>query len=245
MATMVFDIETTAQPLENFDEAQQEYLFRDARNQPDEVSSEKKRQSIAHLFGLWPLTGQVVCIGMLNPQTDRGKVLYLADDFEDDPPAGEQIEYLVYPDEGELLSHFWEMALKFDTFITFNGRNFDIPYLYMRSALLNVPISHKNWLGYRYSASPHCDLLEQLTFYGAGGKMGACRPFNLDFYCKAFGIPSPKAHGVTGSDIARMIQESRFREIAEYCIGDVRATAELYKIWKERLCADDKPSKQR
>jgi len=42
-----------------------------------------------------------------------------------------------------------------------------------------------------------------------------------------------------------MIQESRFREIAEYCIGDVRATAELYKIWKERLCADDKPSKQR
>ena len=31
MATLVFDIETSALPLENFDEAQQEYLFRDAQ----------------------------------------------------------------------------------------------------------------------------------------------------------------------------------------------------------------------
>ena len=30
MATLVFDIETTALPLEDFDEAQQEYLFREA-----------------------------------------------------------------------------------------------------------------------------------------------------------------------------------------------------------------------
>ncbi len=31
MAKLVFDIETSALPLENFDEAQQEYLFREAR----------------------------------------------------------------------------------------------------------------------------------------------------------------------------------------------------------------------
>ena len=36
-----------------------------------------------------------------------------------------------------------------------------------------------------------CDLLDQLTFYGAS------RRFSLDFYCRAFGIPSPKAGGVT------------------------------------------------
>jgi len=30
MATIVFDIETSALALENFDEAQQEYLFREA-----------------------------------------------------------------------------------------------------------------------------------------------------------------------------------------------------------------------
>jgi len=27
----------------------------------------------------------------------------------------------------------------------------------------------------------------------------------------------------------------KFREIAEYCLRDVHATVELYKIWKERL----------
>ena len=26
-----------------------------------------------------------------------------------------------------------------------------------------------------------------------------------------------------------------FREIAEYCLRDVRATVDLYKIWRDRL----------
>ena len=78
-------------------------------------------------------------------------------------------------------------------------------------------------------------MIEQLTFYGVSGRDGAARRFNLDFYCKAFGIESPKSHGVTGNDINRMVAERRFREIAEYCLRDVEATALLYKIWKERL----------
>jgi hypothetical protein len=31
------------------------------------------------------------------------------------------------------------------------------------------------------------------------------------------------------------LAEGKFRDIAEYCLRDVRATVELYKIWKERL----------
>jgi hypothetical protein len=90
-------------------------------------------------------------------------------------------------------------ALRF--VVTFNGRGFDVPFIYLRSALLNVPISKKNWLGYRYATEPHCDLAEQLTFYSVSGRDGAARRFNLDFYCKAFGIESPKSHGVTGMDV--------------------------------------------
>ena len=33
----------------------------------------------------------------------------------------------------------------------------------------------------------------------------------------------------------RKIAAGKFREIAEYCLRDVRATVELYKIWQERL----------
>ena len=106
---------------------------------------------------------------------------------------------------------------------------------YLRSALLNVPITKKNWLGYRFATEPHCDLAEQLTFYSVGGRDGAARRFNLDFYCKAFGIESPKSAGVTGMDVKDLMAAGKFRDIAEYCLRDVRATVELYKIWKERL----------
>ena len=67
------------------------------------------------------------------------------------------------------------------------------------------------------------------------GRDGAARRFNLDFYCKAFGIESPKSQGVTGMDIGSLLAEGRFREIAEYCLRDVKATVLLYQIWKERL----------
>ena len=138
-------------------------------------------------------------------------------------------------DEAELLTAFWDVARRYDAIVTFNGRGFDVPFLYLRSALLNVPISRKDWLGYRFQTEPHCDLAEQFTFYNVSGREGAARRFNLDFYCKAFGIPSPKAGGVTGSDVSEMIAQGRHREIAEYCLRDVKATVDLYKLWRERL----------
>ena len=169
----------------------------------------------------------------------------MADDYDEDslnedplaaPEPGEGgVKFIPCADETELLAQFWDVAKKYDSVVTFNGRGFDVPFIYLRSALLNVPITKKNWLGYRYAVEPHCDLAEQFTFYSVGGQGGAARRFNLDFYCKAFGIESPKSAGVTGNDVTTMMAEGKFREIAEYCLRDVRATVELYKIWKERL----------
>ena len=235
MATIVFDIETSAQPLENFDAVQQEYLFREAEKIADETAREKKRAEIHQMFSLWPLTSQVVCIAMLNAETQRGQSLFVADDFEEVEEEGAPVKFIPCADETELLTQFWDVAKKYDSVVTFNGRGFDVPFIYLRSALLNVPITKKNWLGYRYAVEPHCDLAEQFTFYSVGGQGGAARRFNLDFYCKAFGIESPKSAGVTGSDVTTMMAEKKFREIAEYCLRDVRATVELYKIWEERL----------
>ena len=109
---------------------------------------------------------------------------------------------------------FWDVAKKYDSIVTFNGRGFDVPFIYLRSALLNVPISKKNWLGYRYATEPHCDLAEQFTFYSVSGRDGAARRFNLDFYCKAFGIESPKSarrdrHGRERPDGRRQISRDR------------------------------------
>jgi DNA polymerase elongation subunit (family B) len=235
MATLVFDIETSALPVETFDETQQEYLYRELQKIPDEVERENRRVEITRQFNLWPLTAQVVCVAMLNAESQRGQVVFMADDYEEDAVEGGPVEFVPCADEAELLSAFWDASKHYQSIVTFNGRGFDVPFLYLRSALLDVPITRKDWLGYRFATEPHCDLAEQLTFYGVSGREGAAKRFNLDFYCKAFGIESPKSHGVTGMDVSQLMAEGRFREIAEYCLRDVRATVELHRIWKERL----------
>ena len=235
MARLVFDIETSALPLEQFDETQQEYLFREAAVLPDEAARQARRGELQRMCSLWPFTSQVVCVAMLNAETSRGQVLFTADDFEDTAGEAGAVEFVPCADEIELLTAFWDVAKHYEAIVTFNGRGFDVPFLYLRSALLNVPISRKDWLGYRYQVEPHCDLLEQLSFYGVSGREGAARKFNLDFYCKACGIESPKSQGVTGMDVSRLLAEGRYREIAEYCLRDVQATVLLHKIWKDRL----------
>jgi DNA polymerase elongation subunit (family B) len=235
MSTLVFDIETSALPLENFDEAQQEYLFREAEKLGDETAKDNKRAEIKQFMSLWPFTSQVVCIAMLNAETQCGQTLFVAEDFDETGEENAPVKFISCADEKELLAQFWDAAKKFNSVVTFNGRGFDVPFLYLRSAILNVPISKKSWLGYRYATDPHCDLAEQFTFYSVSGRDGAARRFNLDFYCKAFGIESPKSHGVTGMDVGTLLAAGKFRDIAEYCLRDVRATVELYKIWKDRL----------
>src|SRR5450755_367859 len=123
MATLVFDIETTALPLENFDDAQQEYLFREADKLADATAKTAKREEIAKFMSLWPFTSQVVCIAMLNAETQRGQSLYVADDFEDGEnalAASEQredgpVKFVPCADETELLAQFWEAVKNFNS----------------------------------------------------------------------------------------------------------------------------------
>ena len=235
MATLVFDIETSAVPLDSFDESSQEYLMRPANNLPTSEEQEAKREEITRMMNLWPFTAQVVCIAMINAETLRGQVIFIADDFESNTRDVTGVDFTPVMDEVELLNQFWAVARHYDEVVTFNGRQFDVPFLYLRSAQLDVPITRKNWLGYRFATEPHCDLAEQLTFYNVSGRSGAARRFNLDFYCRVFGVDSPKSHGVTGMDVNQLMEEERYGEIAEYCLRDVFATVKLFDIWKARL----------
>jgi len=235
MATLVFDIETSAVPLDSFDESSQEYLMRPANNLPTGEEREAKREELTRMMNLWPFTAQVVCIAMINAETLRGQVIFIADDFESNTCDVTGVDFMPVMDEVELLNQFWLVAMHYDKVVTFNGRQFDVPFLYLRSAQLDVPITRKNWLGYRFATEPHCDLAEQLTFYNVSGGSGAARRFNLDFYCRIFGIDSPKSHGVTGMDVNQLMEEERYGEIAEYCLRDVFATVKLFDIWKARL----------
>lgn len=220
VSQLVIDIETLGYPFDSFDERQQEYLMKFAE-------TEEERAEAIRKLSLYPTTAQIIAIGMLNPETDRGKVVFQADESVDTQSKDERVHFLS-GSESEILTQFWDDVTKYDQFITFNGRGFDCPFLMLRSTILRIKPT-RNLMPYRYDSSVHCDLLEQLTFYGA------FRKFNLDFYCKSFGIDSPKSHGITGLDLGRLFAEKKFMEIARSCLGDLRATAELFRLWEGHL----------
>jgi DNA polymerase elongation subunit (family B) len=220
MNRVVFDIETLAFPVEELDEKQQEYLFRFA-------TTEEERTEALQKLNLNPFTAQVIAIGMVNPESNQGKVYYQAPGRNAELIEDGLVE-LVPLAEKDLLEEFWKTIAHYKQFITFNGRGFDCPFLMLRSAVLGVRPS-RNLMPYRYNAHEHCDLMDQLAYYGA------FRRFSLDFYCKGFGIKSPKEEGITGLDMGPLYRDGQYREIAEYCLRDVRATSTLFHRWQTLL----------
>ena len=220
MSRVILDIETLGFPLDAFDDVQQDYLLRFAQ-------TEEQRKETMQKFSLYPTTARVIAIGMWNPDTLKGRILLNAEEKIDEDSADGTARFSS-GDEKTILGQFWEDVAHYDQFITFNGRGFDCPFLMLRSAMLEVKPT-RNLMPYRYESTVHCDLLDQLTFYGA------MRKFNLDFYCKAFAIESPKAHGITGLDLGAIYEKGEFRRIAEYCLGDLHATAELFRRWNEYI----------
>src|SRR5260221_8525884 len=120
MAPLLFDSEPSAQPLDNFDEAQQEYLCRETEKIVEEPAKNAKREEITRFMSLWPFTSQVVCIAMLNPETLRGQSLFVAEDFEETNDEKAEVKFIPCADEAELLTQFWDAAKKFDSIVTFN-----------------------------------------------------------------------------------------------------------------------------
>lgn len=232
MRELIFDIETVGYSFESFDEYQQEYLLRYANLEETEEKRQQKIDEVIRYLNLSALTAQIVAIGLYDLQISKGLVLFQSDVKEH--YKSENGEFTFHSGkEVYLIQKFWEIASKYDRFISFNGRSFDAPFLLLRSAILRIKPT-KNLLSYRYDSKIHCDLLEQFTFYGL------TRKFNLDFYCKVFGINSPKRGDVTGYNINEVYNQKRYREIAEYCSLDLLATKELYLIYKNYLEFDTK-----
>jgi len=224
---LIFDIETVGTDLEELSESQQEYLLRYAEKEKDELQKKEKSEEAVRYLSLYPWTAKVVCIGFLNAESGNSFILYEGEEDAEFEQDEKRIKYKALP-EKEMLEHFWKYVSAAEQVVTFNGRNFDIPFLMIRSAIHRIkPV--KNLLKNRYNCKEHVDLLEQFTFFGM------TRKFNLDFYCKSLGITSPKSKGISGMDVKELYNAGRIKDIAVYCAEDVKATYELYKIWDEYL----------
>lgn len=240
----VFDIETVGIPLEIFDEAQQEYLLRGS-------TTEEDREKKIREFALSPLSARIACIGVVVMQWNQGEQPQImrqgAFMLDESMEAGKIKRAMLtdgipasFSDEPTMLHAFWKMLAEYYDhahLLSFNGRDFDAPFLMIRSAARQIRPSRHLCNEKPWERSKHIDLAKELNFYatGSSNNSGATRRYNFDFYARSFGIPSPKAEGVHGGNVSEFFAEGRMTEIADYCMRDVHATWKLFEYWHEYL----------
>src|ERR1051325_3231892 len=218
MKKLVIDIETVGIPWEDHDPYVREYLMKGL----SEGDAEETRRA----GGLSPFRGKIVTIGVINIEDGRSCALYEVPGQTDVRMEKSGARTFISGTEKQILVKFWDFFDSDSRFISFNGRQFDGPFLMIRSAINGV-IPKRDLVGYRYGFHPNCDIREALNFFGTTNSRQF--KFNLDLACKAFGVETSKGEGLDGRSVETWYRAGKHREIAEYCLDDVRATAELYE----------------
>lgn len=213
--SLVFDIETVPDT--------------DLRKVPPTIAqavtkhADRSESEEAKVMGLSPWFGKIISLALGDGEAAEEEMAVTALVV---PPEGkEDAEYppWIRPmTEPQLLEAFWFLASQSGRVVTYNGRGFDVPFLVARSLVHNVPV-RVDLLA--RSNQRHLDLL---PLVGRAGAFRAGGPASLDVVCWALGITSPKGD-MDGSMVAPTYARGEIERIAEYNVGDVEATARIYR----------------
>lgn len=231
MASLIFDIETIGTPWDDFDEVTQAVLRKGNKNTPDQKEqSELDLQTGTLQLGLSPLTGSIVSLAVYDLERQQGVIYVVSDEINE---AVTDSGYVIKTrTEKELLEDFWEGCRSYDVFVTFNGRQFAVPFLLHRSVTNRirptVELSKHRYIT-QQSYPYHVDLMEELTFNQA-----MFRRSSLFMFCQAYGIEKPN---IVRDDttVSQLVYDSDFVTLANYNAGDVVAITALYNVWKQYL----------
>jgi len=234
MSRLIFDIETVGENFDALDSTTQDVLTRwIKRESENEEDYQEQLKELKGGLGFSPLTGEIVAIGVLDYEKDKGAVYYQAPGANHSETEEDGIKFKPMT-EKEMLENFWNGAQSYSEFISFNGRVFDVPFLMIRSAIHGIrpskDLMRGRYLYQQLENARHIDLFDQMTFYGSVRRKGG-----LHLWSRAFGIKSPKAEGITGDDVGRLFKERKFLDIAKYNVGDLLATKQLYEYWDKYL----------
>lgn len=158
-------------------------------------------------YSLSPLYGRVCAIGLAwEDATGEVATAHMRAETEAEEP--------------EMLREFWAQAHGADCLVTWNGMDFDVPFLLVRSLVhdLDVPFDGRS-LTRRYAQHPHYDVKQVITGWNTRGKG------SLDDYLRAFRLPTKTAHG---SEVYGMAQRGEWQAIGDYAAADAAATLALY-----------------
>ena len=174
-------------------------------------------QTDADLFqdraGIYAEFGKIIVIG-IGKYTEQNGVL------------GLRTRYFADHDEKKLLSEFGDTLEKLGPatkLCAHNGKEFDFPYICRRALVNGLPIPGVlNVSGKKPWEVNHLDTMEMWKF-------GDYKHYtSLDLLAAIFEVPTSKGV-MDGSMVSEVYhQQGDLNKIAEYCVGDVVAVAQLY-----------------
>ena len=152
--------------------------------------------------------------------------------------SGLKTKYFANDDEKTLLLEFKAMLDKADPntkLCAHNGKEFDFPFLSRRMLVNGIILpSLLNLSGKKSWEVPHLDTMEMWKF-------GDYKHYtSLDLLLALFNIPSSKGL-MDGSKVNEVYyHEKNLKKIAEYCVNDVVAIAQLFLRMKGLPLIDEK-----
>lgn len=209
MRFLIFDIETIPQP--DLDEGREAEVARkteleEARGVRDHDEAESLIRSVSPFFG------RVLAIGMRLFNTD--------DDEVKDKVICEADERATLETFFETINHPASQDLRF---VHYNGLGFDIPFLLIRAAHHDLPITNRKFIDLRrFRFDPQIDLMQFLAHWSMRDTV------SLDIACRSFGIPSPKEGEVKGNSVAQAFNDGNLSAVEDYVMRDVEATYQLF-----------------
>ena len=176
-----YDIETIPEEVSELTSTQtqeiQKKLDRYLKSNPEEAVNKESIRNM--LMATNPLFGKIVCIG----------ITYLTDN-------GVR-EVGLIGEEKDILASWWKEISNYNgTYVSFNGLEFDAPYIITRSMKHSVAPTNKNFCSLqRFQRYPHYDVMQWSCNWDRW------RSSSLKNLCDFLDIPSPKEGEVAAENV--------------------------------------------
>jgi len=203
---IAFDLETIADKtmMDILPEVKAAGNLKDPAKITADIESKKKKQIME--MALSPLTNMICCAGWCD-NLGTGSIL-----LKEESPEGEKA----------LLEEFWEVLSKYDHFVTYNGRSFDLRCMLLHGIPHSIrPAVNIDKGRYNKASGNHTDLRLIL----AGDDKFA--PGKLDFFAQKF-LGEQKTEGIDGAMVGDYWEMGLNDDIAAYCEQDASLTYQLF-----------------
>lgn len=178
---------------------------------------------------LSPVCAQLLCLGITKVEQTGPEHMFLVQDKSVTNPEQWLLKRLSME-----ISEFAKRKFKY---VTFNGRNFDFPFLMFRAAVhgipLNLPISPYNGRDNHIDLFVHLNKISNMSMLYNGWQMIA-----LKKWLEYFGLGTKLSIAAGEIDLKKCFEENRIAELEAYTMKDVNQTYELYKKFEEHFYAD-------